>query len=478
MNTTSSSPWTKLPSITTAAIRSARSRAEERPCDARCRASGHAAPSAGRVPIDRRSAPGCAANVEAAAERGEPVGDPLDPGAVRGGSPDRSHAVVGRPRRSGRRSTVRAGSSRAWPRRTSRRSASASRHEKYTADSISCGVATDAVRVHVDGDDRLPRLRVEGGGEALDPPGAADRSHEPGPGDRRAPGRIALQLRHHPVCARRVAVDHRIRRAAASLERDQLLLRAIVDVPLQLLRRSSCAATIRRRESRRSSISRTLRSTSPACAAMSRMSFAFVGFIGSAGRERDRERPEEVPLVPYLERVFAVEGRQLVAPYGHARGRRRVAGPGGFRTQLDPDAQPDPRGPRTGRLGEELGHPGEDVLRGVGLPDAFRELGQDLVRGRSLSVDDPVRPAACPGPDEVKPIASSAPIAIVGRSTLPPTPNTASGARKMTSPTTIMNPATRRPYCTVFLMTTSRSQRPYLRIATVQVTGIPMKRGR
>ena len=45
-----------------------------------------------------------------------------------------------------------------------------------------------------------------------------------------------------------------------------------------------------------------------------------------------------------------------------------------------------------------------------------------------------------------------------------------------TRPTTIVNPATRNPYCTVFLTTTSRSQRPCLRIATAQVTGIPTKR--
>jgi hypothetical protein len=45
--------------------------------------------------------------------------------------------------------------------------------------------------------------------------------------------------------------------------------------------RASCAATMRRRDARSSSISRTLRSTSPACEATSRSRRSFAGSIGS-----------------------------------------------------------------------------------------------------------------------------------------------------------------------------------------------------
>ena len=167
--------------------------------------------------------------------------------------------------------------------------------------------------------------------------------------------------------------------------------------------RSSCAATIRRRDSRRSSISRTFRRTSPACAAMSRTSFAFVGFIGSAAVSATVSAPRRSPWCRTSNASSSSKRRQLVALHGHARGRRRVHGPGGFRTQLVPDAEPDPRRPRSGRVAEELGHPREDVLGRVGLPDAFGELGEDLVRGRSLAVDDPIRPTARPGPHQGEP---------------------------------------------------------------------------
>ncbi len=78
------------------------------------------------------------------------------------------------------------------------------------------GVATDAVREHLDGDDRPAGLRVESRREAfvreegwIDPAGQVAEVVERG-------RRIALQVRHHLVGASRIAVDHRVCQIAAS----------------------------------------------------------------------------------------------------------------------------------------------------------------------------------------------------------------------------------------------------------------------
>ena len=62
-----------------------------------------------------------------------------------------------------------------------------------------------------------------------------------------------------------------------------------------LRRSSSCAATRRCRDARRSSISRTLRSTSPAWVARSRTSASFAAFIGSSGAGSSVIAPSRSP---------------------------------------------------------------------------------------------------------------------------------------------------------------------------------------
>ena len=139
-------------------------------------------------------------------------------------------------------------------------------------------------------------LGVEGGREALirqerwiDPPGQVTevvervrpyRAAAPPPSRARAQGRGRSS-------SPRAAVSPGARPAAAARHRG-------CPAPASSLA-SSCAATIRRRDSRRSSISRTFRRTSPACAAMSRTSFAFVGFIGSAAVSATVSAPRRSP---------------------------------------------------------------------------------------------------------------------------------------------------------------------------------------
>src|SRR2546426_753446 len=61
------------------------------------------------------------------------------------------------------------------------------------------------------------------------------------------------------------------------------------------LARSSCAATILRRDSLRSSIRRTFRSTSPACDARSLISLARAGFMGSFSGMTTDNAPSSSP---------------------------------------------------------------------------------------------------------------------------------------------------------------------------------------
>ena len=130
---------------------------------------------------------------------------------------------------------------------------------------------------------------------------------------------------------------------------------------------------------------------------MSRASFAFVGFIGSSGGKRDRERAEELALVPHLERLVVAGVGELVSLDRHVGAAGASAGHDASARISFADAEPDPGRPRAGGLAEELRHPREDVLGRVRLPDALGELGQDLVRASTACRRRSGSPNGAPG---------------------------------------------------------------------------------
>ncbi len=87
--------------------------------------------------------------------------------------------------------------------------------------------------------------------------------------------------------------------------------------------------------------------------------------------------------------------RQLPIRHGQHAHVRLLTGPR-LRVQLAPETEPHRRavGPRT--RGDQLGHPRQDIVGGVGPRDPFGELGQHLVRGRAPPVHNAVRQSACP----------------------------------------------------------------------------------
>ena len=141
------------------------------------------------------------------------------------------------------------------------------------------------------------------------------------------------------------------------------------------LARSSCAATIRRRDARSSSISRTLRSTSPAWAARSRTSRSFDGFIGSFGsirrtaRRGPRPGPEPRPRL-------AGQRRKGVAEEGH---RKRDLAPGPPPRAEARSHRSHTRAPCAPPLRPGSGPCGAGRRRAVRAPHAGGELGQHLV---------------------------------------------------------------------------------------------------
>ena len=156
------------------------------------------------------------------------------------------------------------------------------------------------------------------------------------------------------------------------------------------LRSSSCALTSRCRDARSSSISRTFRSTRPACEARSRTSRSFDGLIGSfAGIETD-SAPRSSPW-SRTSTDESADSCGISSPWsetavgGSLLGRRDPRGP-----ELVPHVQPHDGLASADGVGEDLRHPGEDVLGGVGAADALGELREDLVGRRATPVDDPI----------------------------------------------------------------------------------------
>ena len=85
-----------------------------------------------------------------------------------------------------------------------------------------------------------------------------------------------------------------------------------------------------------------------------------------------------------------MRSRDLVPADESARRWFDVGGPPRFAAQLGAHAQPHVGPPGTGGLHEQMRHPRQDIVGGVGLADPFAELREHLVRGGAPAVDEPV----------------------------------------------------------------------------------------
>ena len=161
--------------------------------------------------------------------------------------------------------------------------------------------------------------------------------------------------------------------------------------------RSSCAATIRRRDSLRSLINRTLRSTRPACDATSRTSCSFAGFIGSPRGHPQRDRPELLTLVDHREHVDTGVG-------GCLAGNGRSLGPDRGGHQSFARLQQDHHLGRARARAQQLRHAGKHVVGRVRLAQPFGEVRQHLVRRGTVAVHDPVGEPSepCAGPERTR----------------------------------------------------------------------------
>ena len=94
--------------------------------------------------------------------------------------------------------------------------------------------------------------------------------------------------------------------------------------------------------------------------------------------------------MPYLGEVVIVRPRDLVPADESARWWFDVGGPSRLAAQVCADAQPHVGPSGTGGLHEQVRHPRQDVVGGVGLADPFAEFREHLVRGGAPAVDQPV----------------------------------------------------------------------------------------
>ena len=299
----------------------------------------------------------------AAPERGQSVGDPLQPGAARGGVGVEPAAVVDRPRTRACRPSARVGSWPPTPPRTWRRSGAPRGSRSRRPPRSPAGSAR-------------PRRSRPMTGTAASVPGLSSAAREPLVGEQR---RIDA-AREVPEVLQRLVVsvwssasiacvlprpfaDQRVGEPQLDRQRDELLLRAVVDVPLEPCGaprpapRRAAAATPGGPRSRP-----TFRRTRPACAARSATSCSFVGSSGFGRTVIRPERSEVLALVTYGEGPSIRSGscRSSAAP-----GRPRCVGDGLGRPSHD-------RRLRPGRLGEHPRHPGQHVLDGVRLRRGVR----------------------------------------------------------------------------------------------------------
>src|SRR6266516_1787343 len=228
-------------------------------------------------------------DAEGPAERGQPVRHALDAGAHRRGPPVESPAVI--PDGEGEGPAVLAdGDAGLLGLRVLRDVLQRFQHAEIHRGLDLLGVPAQPGCFNGDRQSRLLRLRLECCREPrvrqqrrVDPPGEI-------PEFLQRVLRLTLNLREHLICFCWGVPRHLAGQPERDLERDKLLLRAIVQVPLQ-----SPATTRRWREARTPSISATLRSTRPACAATSRTSRSPAGDSGSRAELVIRSAPSRSP---------------------------------------------------------------------------------------------------------------------------------------------------------------------------------------
>ena len=166
-------------------------------------------------------------------------------------------------------------------------------------------------------------------------------------------------------------------------------------------RSSSCAPTIRRRDVAELLDQPDVAQDQARPGTRGRASAAaFAGSIGSFARHRDRERAEDLAVVPDLDRRSAGELRELAVRPSAAESARRPRRPRGRRPDPPPTRSHTVASVAPGAPPRGLRHPRQDVVGRVRLGHALGELGEHLVRGRPAAVDDPVgdapRDAAAP----------------------------------------------------------------------------------
>ncbi len=143
-----------------------------------------------------------------------------------------------------------------------------------------------------------------------------------------------------------------------------------------------------------------------------------------------RQRAEQFRAVPDGDRARHVErGQRIIRSERDRIEARRVGRPRGDRAEFASHAQPhvDPRG--AGPASEDRRHPLQDVVQRVRAGHPLREVGEHLIRRRSIAVDQPVRQALCASRSGWKSsaIATAATIVSVELPLLPtsaPTPTT------------------------------------------------------
>ena len=208
------------------------------------------------------------------------------------------------------------------------------------------------------------------------------------------------------MCLGGVAFDQVVGELELDRERDELLLRPVVDVALEpatalVLRGdqpASAAPSDRRTVTLSSSVRRTLRSTRPACAARSRDQLLVGRRHRIARRLADRERAEQLARLTRPGTTRSMPGdRGDRARVGSAIGagdvdvlRATTATSAELLVDGEPDVAPARR--RSPRRGSAPCAAARRLV-GVRVADAIGELRQDLVRRRPLAVDDPVREA-------------------------------------------------------------------------------------
>ena len=138
-----------------------------------------------------------------------------------------------------------------------------------------------------------------------------------------------------------------------------------------------------------SCVSPAFRRTRPACPARSATSFSSVAVSDSPGRFSIDSAPSSSPRCRTGSNIDVAVTSLADPPRVGSAGPRSVR-PARLRMELVTGADPDIGPPGAGPLGERARHPRQEFVVRIGLSDAVRELGQDLVRRRAFAVDEAV----------------------------------------------------------------------------------------